>query len=57
MLSAEGTAVGRTLTLVRRFIVLPKTDSKGDRLVESSGAALIAVEHEGGGESTWYLWD
>ena len=41
--SAEGTAVGRTLTLGRRLIVLPKTDSKGDRLVESPGAALIAV--------------
>ena len=43
MLSAEGTAVGRTLTLGRRLIVLPKTDSKGDRLIESPGAALMAV--------------
>ena len=43
MLSAEGTAVGTTLTLGRRLIVLPKTDSKGDREVESPGAALIAV--------------
>ena len=51
MFSAEGMAVGRTLTLVRRFIVLPNSDSKGDRLVELPGVALIAVEHEGGGES------
>ena len=43
MSSAEGTVVGRTLTLGRRLIVLPKIDSKGDRLVESLGAALIAV--------------
>ena len=43
MLSAERTALGRTLTLGRRFVVLPKTDSKGARLVESPGAALIAV--------------
>ena len=43
MSSAEGTAVGRTLTLGRRLILLPKTDSKGDRLVVSPGAALIAV--------------
>ena len=43
MSSAEGTAVGRTLTLGRRFIVLPKTDSRGDRLVESRGVAWMAV--------------
>ena len=43
MLLAEGTAVGRTLTLGRRLIVLPETDSKGDRQVELPGAALIAV--------------
>ena len=43
MSSAEGTAVGRTLTLGRRLIVLPKTDSMGDRLVESPGETLIAV--------------
>ena len=43
MSSAEETAVGRTLTLGRRLKVLPKTDSKGDRLVESAGVALIAV--------------
>ena len=43
MSSAEGTAVGRTLMLGRRLIVLPKTDSKGDILVESPGAAVIAV--------------
>ena len=43
MSSAEGTAVGWALTLGRRLIVLPKTDSNGDRLVELPGAALIAV--------------
>ena len=43
MSSAEGTAIGRTFTLGRRLIVLPMTDSKGDRLVELPGAALIAV--------------
>ena len=43
MSSAEGMAVGRTLMQGRRFIVLPKRDSKGNRLVESPGAALIAV--------------
>ena len=43
MSSVEGTAVGRTLTLGRRFMVLPKIDSKGERLVESPGAALMAV--------------
>ena len=43
MSSVVGTVVGRTLTLGRRLIVLPKTDSKGDWLVESPGAALIAV--------------
>ena len=36
-------AVGRTLMLGRRLIVLPKTDSKDDRLLESPGATLIAV--------------
>ena len=43
MSSAEGMAVGKTLTLGSRFMVLPKIDSKGDRLVESPGAALMAV--------------
>ena len=43
MSSAEGTAVGRTLTLGRSWSVLPKTDSMGDWLVESPGAALVAV--------------
>ena len=43
MLSAEGTAIGRTLTLGSRLMVLPKIDSKGERLVESPGAALMAV--------------
>ena len=43
MSSAEGTAVGRTLTLGSRLMVLPKIDSKGDWLVELPGAALIAV--------------
>ena len=43
MLSAAGTAVGRTLTLGSRLIVLPKPDSKGDRLIELPGVALIAV--------------
>ena len=43
MSSSEGTAVGRTLTLGRRLILFPKTDSKGDKLVESAGVALIAV--------------
>ena len=43
MSSAERKAVGRTSTLGRRLVVLPKTDPKGDRLVESLGAALIAV--------------
>ena len=42
MSSGEGIAVGSTLTLGRRFRVLPKTASKGDRLIESPGAALIA---------------
>ena len=35
MSSAEGTVVGRTLTLGRRLTVLPKIDSKGERLVVS----------------------
>ena len=43
MSSAEVTAVGSTLRLGRRLIVLPKIDSKDDRLVESPGVALIAV--------------
>ena len=43
MSSAERRAVGRTLTFGRRLMVLPKIDSKGDRLVQSPGAALIAV--------------
>ena len=43
MSPAEGTAVGSTFMLGRRLIVLPKTDSKGDKLVESPGAVLIAV--------------
>ena len=43
MPAAEGTAVGRPLPLGKRFIVLPKTDSKADRLVVSPGAALTAV--------------
>ena len=43
MSSGEGTVVGRTFTLGRRLIVLPRTDSLGHRLVELSGAALIAV--------------
>ena len=42
MSSAEGTAVGRTLTLGRRLMVLSKTDSKGVMLVELPEAALIA---------------
>ena len=43
MSSAGGTAVGRTLKVGRRLMVLPKVDSKGDRLVESPGGAWIAV--------------
>ena len=43
MSSAEGTAVGRTLTLGRRLIIRPKVISKGDSSDESPGAALIAV--------------
>ena len=43
MLSAEGTAVGRTLILGKRLMVLPKIYSKGKRLVEFPEVALIAV--------------
>ena len=43
MSSAEGTAVGRTLTLESRLMVLQKIDSKGNRLVEAPGEAMIAV--------------
>ena len=42
MSCAEGMALGRTLTLGRRLIVLPNTDSKGDSLVEWPVAASIA---------------
>jgi len=43
MSSAEGTVVGRTLTLGRRLIISPKVISNGESSDDLLGAALIAV--------------
>jgi len=43
MLSAEGTAVGRSVTLGRRLIICPKVISNGESSDESPGAGLIGV--------------
>ena len=53
---AEGTAVGRTLTLGRGLMVPPEIDSKDDRLGESPGATLMAFEQEKDGECIFFLW-
>jgi len=43
MSSAEGTVVGRTLTLGRRLIIRPKVISNGESSDKSPGTALRAV--------------
>ena len=43
MSSAEGTALGRTLTLGRRLIIRPKVISNSESSDESPRVALIAV--------------
>jgi len=42
MSSAEGTAVGRTLTLGRRLIILTNVISNGENSDELPGGVLIA---------------